>query len=70
MLITKESSPPKKNQFRIRMSENVLEEIIQYCQWAAIDSKEYFIEQSCKYILQNSPKWKQFKATLDSSKET
>ncbi|MBA2657836.1 MAG: hypothetical protein H0U70_12780 [Tatlockia sp.] len=61
MLITKEPGPEKKIQFRLRMNESVFNEITEYCQWAGIGVRDFFIEQSCKYIFNNDKDWKLYK---------
>ena len=61
MLIPKEPGPDKKTQFRIRMSEAVLQEISDYCQWTGIRVRDYFIEQACKYIFKNDADWQKYK---------
>jgi len=61
MLIAREPGAEKKTQFRIRMSQAVYDEISEYCQWAGIRFKDYFIEQSCKYIFSNDNDWKTYK---------
>ncbi|MCA0404419.1 MAG: hypothetical protein LCH30_11640 [Proteobacteria bacterium] len=69
MLITREQGPDKKIQFRIRMNEKVFNEISEYCLWADIRFRDYFIEQACKYIFENDADWKQFKSQQDKNKE-
>lgn len=65
MLIPKEPGPEKKIQFRIRMSESVLNEISEYCQWTGIRVRDYFIEQACKFIFNNDEDWQKFKANQE-----
>ncbi|WP_419419568.1 hypothetical protein ACNVED_13835 [Legionella sp. D16C41] len=57
MLITREPVAQKKVQFRIRMSLKTYEEITEYCQWAGINKRDFFLEEACKYILNNDPEW-------------
>lgn len=61
MLIAREPGSEKKVQFRTRMSEQVFDEIIEYCEWAGIRFRDYFIEQACKHIFLNDEEWKVFK---------
>ncbi|KTD30581.1 MULTISPECIES: hypothetical protein [Legionella] len=56
MLITREPSD-KKIQFRLRMNESVFNEITDYCQWAGIRVRDYFIEQACRHIFINDTEW-------------
>ncbi|MDI1352056.1 MAG: hypothetical protein PSV35_04690 [bacterium] len=53
MLITKDPGSESKVQFRIRMNEAIYKEIDEYCQWAGIRVRDYFIEKSCHYIFKN-----------------
>lgn len=62
MLILKEKDE-KKIQFRIRMSESVYKEIDEYCQWAGIRFRDYFIQRACEYIFQNDDDWKKHQET-------
>lgn len=57
MLITREPTAQKKIQFRIRISVKIYDQIMQYCQWACINKREFFIEEACKYILFNDKEW-------------
>ena len=69
MLITKEPESEKKVQFRIRMSESIFNEITEYCQWAGIRVRDYFIEQSCKFIFSNDATWKAYKQQQNASEK-
>lgn len=60
MLITSEPTD-KKIQFRLRINEAIFNEISEYCQWAEIRVRDYFIEQACKYIFNNDQDWKKYK---------
>ena len=60
MLITREPSQ-KKIQFRLRMNEAVFNEITDYCQWAGIRVRDYFIEQACNHIFNNDLEWENYK---------
>lgn len=51
----------EKTQLRIRISDTVLKEIEEYCRWADIKYKDYFIEQACKYIFTTDSDWKKYK---------
>lgn len=68
MLITREPNPEKKIQFRLRVNEAVFNEINEYCQWADIRVRDYFIEQACKYIFSNDAAWKTHKQELNKRK--
>jgi hypothetical protein len=69
MLIAREPGPDKKIQFRIRMNEAIYNEITEYCQWAGIRVRDYFIEQSCKYIFNNDAEWKRHKDQQKSASQ-
>ncbi|WP_232003924.1 hypothetical protein [Legionella jordanis] len=43
------------------MNESIYKEIAAYCHWAGISVKDYFIEQSCKFIFDNDSEWKMYK---------
>lgn len=60
MLILPEENK-EKTQFRVRIGENVFNEIMRYCEWAGIKYRDYFIEQACQYIFANDEDWKKFK---------
>ncbi len=65
MLITREPIAQKKIQFRIRMSVQIYEQLMQYCQWAGINKRDFFIEEACKYILNNDMEWINYKQSKD-----
>ncbi|MGQ3888377.1 hypothetical protein ACQUW5_05015 [Legionella sp. CNM-1927-20] len=65
MLITREPIAQKKIQFRIRMSVQIYEQVMQYCQWAGINKRDFFIEEACKYILNNDTEWIKYKQNKD-----
>lgn len=67
MLITKEPGIEKKIQFRLRLTESVYKEIDEYCQWAGIRVRDYFIEKACQYIFNQDEDWKKFKENRDQS---
>lgn len=67
MLILPEENK-KKTQFRLRISENVYNEITDYCEWAGIKYRDYFIEQACQYIFANDNDWKNHKKKLEKEK--
>lgn len=60
MLIAREPID-KKIQFRLRINEAIFNEIADYCQWAGIRVRDYFIEQACKHIFDNDAAWKRHK---------
>lgn len=66
MLIMREPGSENKIQFRIRMTESVYKEIDDYCQWADIRVRDYFIEKACQHIFKNDEEWITFKASRDS----
>lgn len=47
----------EKVQIRIRISQDTLEQISEYCEWADLKTKDYFIEQACQYIFSNDLEW-------------
>lgn len=61
MLIIPEPNS-QKSQVRLRLSVEIVKEIEDYIEWAGIKSKDYFIEQACKYIFNHDDDWKKFKA--------
>lgn len=61
MLISPEENA-KKIQVRIRLSENILQEIHQYCEYSGIKHRDYFIEKACQYIFNHDPDWKKIKS--------
>lgn len=56
MLIFKEKEDDKI-QFRIRIAASTLKEIEDYCSWAGIQYKDYFIQRACQYIFKNDEEW-------------
>lgn len=60
MLITQEKEDDKI-QFRIRMHASVLKEVEDYCQWAGIQYKDYFIQRACEYIFKHDEEWINYK---------
>ncbi len=69
MLIKREPGADKKMQFRIRMNKEVYDEITEYCQWAAIRYRDYFIEEACKHIFNNDEEWKKIRKTMKEDSE-
>lgn len=67
MLIMREPGSENKIQFRIRMNESVYKEIDDYCLWAGIRTRDYFIEKACQHIFQNDDEWKSYKKNKDNS---
>ena len=57
----------EKTQFRVRMGEDTFKEIENYCHWAGIKTKDYFIERACQFIFSNDKDWKNFKNTLNEA---
>ncbi|MBN9229847.1 MAG: hypothetical protein BGO90_12660 [Legionella sp. 40-6] len=66
MLITREPGAENKIQFRIRMTESIYREIDEYCQWAGIRVRDYFIEKACQYIFKNDEDWLEYKKNRDN----
>lgn len=64
MLIMPEESA-NKTQFRLRIGAETYKEIEQYCEWAGIKTKDYFIERACQYIFSNDKEWKKHKKKSD-----
>lgn len=60
MLIVRESNP-QKTQFRIRMSQEIFDEISEYCKYTGIRFRDYFIEEACKYIFKHDKDWQSLK---------
>jgi len=67
MLIMREPGAENKIQFRIRMTDSVYKEIDEYCQWAGIRVRDYFIEKACQHIFRNDEDWIAFKATKEAN---
>lgn len=67
MLITREPGSESKIQFRMRMTESVYKEIDDYCQWAGIRVRDYFIEKACQHIFKNDHDWIKFKEEKENS---
>lgn len=65
MLIMREPGSENKIQFRMRMTESVYKEIDEYCQWAGIRVRDYFIEKACQHIFKHDEEWINFKLTRD-----
>ena len=53
----------KKSALKIDLHETVINEITQYMKWADIKYKDYFIEEACKYVLDNDEKWQKHKSS-------
>ncbi|WP_058533235.1 hypothetical protein [Legionella saoudiensis] len=60
MLISPEKDE-NKIQFRVRIKASVFKEIEDYCEWAGIQYKDYFIQQACQYIFSNDESWINYK---------
>ncbi len=54
----------EKIQLRVGLKSSICQEISQYCQWAGIKYKDYFIEEACKHIFQNDKKWQKYQMGL------
>lgn len=50
-----------KIQFRVRIKASVFKEVEDYCEWAGIQYKDYFIQRACQYIFNNDESWINFK---------
>ena len=50
-----------KIQFRVRIKASVFKEIEDYCEWAGIQYKDYFIQRACQYIFTNDESWVNYK---------
>lgn len=66
MLIMRDPGSENKIQFRMRMKESIYKEIDEYCQWAGIRVRDYFIEKACQHIFKNDEDWLNFKTTRDN----
>lgn len=51
-----------KIQFRIRVQKSIYQEIEEYCKWAHIQYKDYFISRACQYIFLNDDEWVKYKS--------
>lgn len=60
MLICPEKEEDKI-QFRIRIKASIFKEIEDYCEWAGIQYKDYFIQRACQYIFANDESWIKYK---------
>ncbi|STY28298.1 Uncharacterised protein [Legionella wadsworthii] len=60
MLISPEKEDDKI-QFRIRLHASVVKEIEDYCNWAGIQYKDYFIQRACQYIFTHDEEWMNYK---------
>ncbi|CDZ76797.1 hypothetical protein BN59_01073 [Legionella massiliensis] len=60
MLIYQEKENDKI-QLRIRLHTSVLKEIEDYCSWAKISYKDYFIQRACEYIFTHDEDWINYK---------
>lgn len=67
MLIMREPDSENKIQFRMRMTESVYREIDDYCQWAGIRIRDYFIEKASQHIFKTDEDWINYKASRDAS---
>lgn len=60
-LIKKPAEAIEKIQTRIRLSQDVKQEMEAYCQWANI-SFDYFIEQAAKFLFSKDKDWQKNKS--------
>lgn len=63
-LITPKPLEERKIQFRVRLHSSVCQEIDEYCKWAGIKSRDYFLEQACAYIFSQDKEWYHHKQKL------
>ena len=61
-IIRKPESDEKKLPWRIRLRESVCHEIEQYCEWANIRYRDYFLEQACLHVFSTDSEWIEHKA--------
>ncbi|MFC4892259.1 hypothetical protein ACFPDQ_04270 [Pseudofrancisella aestuarii] len=62
MPLIKGRNREEKIPLRIRLSESVLNEMIEYMKWAEIKYKDHFIEEACRHVLKSDKKWLSFKS--------
>lgn len=69
-LIQQPISPTEKKQIRVRLNQDLYQEIIEYCAWAQVSSPESFLTQSALFVLSKDPEWKSFKKNQQKSVQT
>lgn len=55
-LIHKEQEIPKKGQVRVRLQNNVLDEMQAYCQWAGV-TLDHFLEEAALFVFRKDKSW-------------
>jgi hypothetical protein len=66
MPIIKAKQKQDKEQMRISIDTQVLEQIKQYCDWASISKPDEFFEQAAEYVLSKDKDWLAREATIKS----
>lgn len=61
MPIIKAKQKEEKEQVRINIEKNILENIRQYCEWAGIDKPDEFYEQAAEFVLSKDKDWQALK---------
>lgn len=73
-IISKPEYDENKLPWRIRLRESICKEIEEYCEWAGITYRDYFLEQACAHIFNIDAEWREYKAShhhgITRSKET
>jgi hypothetical protein len=64
-IVSKPEYDENKLPWRIRMRESVCKEIEEYCEWAGITYRDYFLEQACMHIFNIDAEWREYKAKHD-----
>lgn len=59
-LINKPPVPVVKEQFRLRIAQEVLSEMDDYCKWQGLE-RDYFIEQAVLQVFKKDKEWKEYK---------
>lgn len=67
-LIKKPGRVKEKKQIRIRLDEDIMQEISDYCDWAELPSLDYFFEQIALIALRKDREWKNKKEKISSQK--
>ncbi|MEO8402828.1 MAG: hypothetical protein ABI597_13735 [Gammaproteobacteria bacterium] len=57
MPIIKGKDKSTKEQVRISIEKNIIDEIRQYCEWAGVQKTDDFFEQAAQYILSKDKDW-------------
>jgi len=61
MPLIKSNNKSAKKYIRLSLSDSVLEEAKNYCQWANIGKLDDFFELTAQFIFKKDPEWKRFK---------